>query len=178
MGTANSPRLHLRRMPSTPAASRRSRQANSEIFNIANGTLVSVNALHTIGAISRRSPKDHLPPRRRHSRFDLSKAKRILGCPAVESIGCVARSSSSVLSSARQHSIKSCADAAQCRRPRCVAYLTVGLAPWYLATSRRRSRAEESMASTTARCVIETLPAPIVRSACCGMRRRSGDSLG
>jgi UDP-glucose 4-epimerase len=64
--------------------------ANGEIFNIANGTPASVNALaDTIGTILGRPVlKEHLPPRAgdiRDSWADLSKAKRILGYrPAVE----------------------------------------------------------------------------------------------
>jgi UDP-glucose 4-epimerase len=64
--------------------------ANGEIFNIANGTPASVNALaDTIGAILGKPVlKEHLPPRAgdiRDSWADLSKATRILGYrPAVE----------------------------------------------------------------------------------------------
>ena len=64
--------------------------ANGEIFNIANGTPASVNALaDTIGAILGQPVlKEHLPTRAgdiRDSWADLSKATRILGYrPAVE----------------------------------------------------------------------------------------------
>jgi nucleoside-diphosphate-sugar epimerase len=59
-------------------------RANGQIFNIANGSPASVNALaDTIGAILGMDVvKEHLPPRAgdiRDSWADLSKAERILG---------------------------------------------------------------------------------------------------